>query len=341
MSEQNINVYRRYALAGATFSTAISIGFLMQSSEPSYAAHPLTTSQATPISTDLTKASLPDGSGVLAEQDKIPSAIPIPPQDTTPQASLPAQPVILLVSGDVPVGAMPQEESAPLLNCEATLTAEPSAAAMVHLTLTALCLAGERVSIHHSGLKFTEIVGDDGNLNVTVPALSEKAVFIAAFSNGGGAVVQTNVDSLPFYDRVAVQWTGDTGMELHAREFGADYGSDGHVWRGVPRDVSAVAGGQGGFLTRLGNPVAAQPLLAEVYTFPSGTAQTQGTVLISVEAEITATNCNTDVSAQSIELLHDGELRMHDMEMSLPDCDATGEFLVLKNLLEDLTIASN
>ena len=55
---------------------------------------------------------------------------------------LPAEPVILLVSRDLPVGALPQEEATPQLNCEAALTAEPTAAAMVNLTLTAPVLRG-------------------------------------------------------------------------------------------------------------------------------------------------------------------------------------------------------
>ena len=339
MSDKNINVYRRYALAGATFSMAISIGFLMQTSEPSYAAQIPPKAKASAAISNVTQARL-EGEARPAEADA-PSAIPVPPQEAVAHEALPTQPVILLVSRDMPVGAMPQEESTPLLNCKASLTAEPGAAAMVNLMLSAPCLSGDRVTIHHSGLKFTEIVGNEGTLEVTVPALTEKAVFVVAFTNGDGAVAQTNVDSLTFYDRVAVQWKGQSSIELHAREFGADYGSDGHVWRGGPRDVSAVAGGAGGYLTQLGNSDASEALMAEVYTFPSGTAQSEGQVLLSLEAEVTELNCNTAFNAQTIEVQPDGELRVHEMEMNIPDCEATGEFLVLKNLLEDLTVASN
>ncbi|SHJ84513.1 hypothetical protein SAMN05444000_11417 [Shimia gijangensis] len=341
MSEENINVYRRYALAGATFSVAISIGFLMQTSEPSYAAHRLPKAKTPVATSDATQASLSGTTEIQPDQNYVPSAIPVPPQDAVAHQALPAQPVVLLVSRDKPVGVLPQEESTPFLNCKPSLTAESGAAAMVNLTLLAPCLSGDRVTIHHSGLKFTEIVGVDGDLNVAVPALSEKAVFVVAFTNGDGAVAQTTVDSLTFYDRVAVQWKGQTGLELHAREYGAAYGTTGHVWRGGPRDVSAVAGGEGGFLAQLGNPETADALIAEVYTFPSGTAQNEGTVMLSLEAEVTASNCNNHVSAQTIEVQPDGDLRTHEMELSLPDCEATGEFLVLKNLLEDLTIASN
>ncbi len=341
MFSRKINVYRGYALAGATLSVAVSVGFLMQSSEPGYAAQALQSTAITPMPDMSTLARLPSGQTAKVTNVEDLSTLPSPPQDISPKADLPTEPVILLVSRDLPVGALPQEEATPSLNCETALTAEPSAAAMVNLTLTAPCLIGERVMIHHSGLKFNEIVGQNGVLSLVVPALSEQAVFVVAFSNGDGAVARTEVSSLPFYDRVAVQWTGDSGLQLHALEFGADYGSDGHVWRDQPRDMSAVASGLGGFITRLGDQSAAEAAMAEVYTFPTMVAQSAGNVSISLEAEISNSNCTKDISAQSFELQQDGDLRVQEISMSLPDCDAAGEFLVLKNLLEDLTIARN
>ncbi|WP_299349003.1 translocase [uncultured Shimia sp.] len=341
MSKKDINVCRRYALAGATLSVAISIGFLMQQSEPGYAGQTLPQPIVADVPDAVVSAKYAGNTETALSNVEDLSALPSFPQELTPQADLPAQPVVLLVSTDTPVGALPQEEAAPLLNCEATLTAEPVAGAMVDLTLSAPCMSGERVTIHHGGLKFTELLGDDGGLTLTVPALAEQAMFVVAFTNGDGAVARTEVSSLPFYDRVAVQWSGDTGLQIHAREFGAAYGTEGHVWQDAPRDVTAVAGGYGGFLTQLGNSDLAEPTLAEVYTFPTGTAQSVGQIALSLEAEVDLGNCDRDVAATSFELKGEGELQVRDLVLSMPTCDATGEFLVLKNLFEDLTIASN
>jgi hypothetical protein len=66
-----------------------------------------------------------------------------------------------------------------------------------------------------------------------------------------------------------------------------------------------------------------------------------GTVHVSVEAEVTAFNCATDVSGQTIQRQGDGSMRPVSVTVAMPDCDAIGEFLVLKNLLRDLKIASN
>lgn len=339
--KKDINVYRRYAWAGASFSAAISIGFLMQQSEPGYAGQVLQSPPATTLPAGVVPAKLPTGQAPALSGIEDLSALPDLPREHSPKADLPTEPVILLVSRDIPVGVLPEEEAAPLMNCDASLNAEPVAAAMVDLTLNAPCLAGERVTVHHGGLKFTEILGPDGSLDITVPALAEQAMFVVAFTNGDGAIARTEVSSLPFYDRVAVQWQGETGLQIHAREFGADYGSEGHVWYGSPRDLSAVAGGQGGFLTRLGNETAAEAMMVEVYTFPTLTSQGEGQVRISLEAEVDGGNCDRDIAATSFELQDDGDVRVQDLSLSLPGCDAKGEFLVLKNLLEDLTIARN
>jgi hypothetical protein len=61
---------------------------------------------------------------------------------------------------------------------------------------------------------------------------------------------------------------------------------------------------------------------------------------VSVEAEITEANCGRDVAAQTFHV-HAGEIQTRDLSMTIPACDAVGDFLVLNNLIEDLKIAAN
>lgn len=225
--------------------------------------------------------------------------------------------------------------------CDITMTATPAAAAMVDLSLTASCLPEARVTLHHSGLMITEMTDATGTLTTSLPALAETAVFIAAFENGEGAVAQTSVSSLPFYDRVAVQWQGDLRVELHAREFGAAYWTEGHIWhenRGAPENA---ARGESGFLLQLGRPELADAFLAEVYSFPAGTAQREGMIDLTVEAEIFEGNCGRNIESQTLELRDGASLRTQDLTVAVPDCDAAGDFLLLKNMLENLKIARN
>jgi hypothetical protein len=318
----------RYSLAGATLCCALGIGYVMQYGLPGQAATGgvlvddiMQTSSAAfmpKLPTDLDTMGLPGGSVALAalEEDALPAALPPLLGDeltTAPQGGL---------------------------DCTITMTAVPVAGAMVDLGLTAPCNVSERVTIHHHGMMFTEIVQPDGTLGLTVPALNENAVFIAAFPSGEGASAVALVNALSFYDRVVVQWKGEAGLQLHAREYGAAYFTPGHVWSAAAGDLGDTARGESGFLARLGREGAPDALLAEVYSFPAGTARRSGQVALSVEAEITGANCDTVVEAQTLELHDAGDLRVRDLQLSMPSCEAKGDFLVLKNLVEDLTIAS-
>lgn len=331
---KDINVYRRYALAGATLSCAISIGFLMQSSEPSYAGHQIAVPLASPVS-NMVSVSLPSATSEMARLDGLPAL----PREVRFDESLSHKTVALIVSRDMPVSELPEEVETPNLACDVSLNVESLPAALVSLQLMAPCLSGERVVVHHGDLKFTDRIGPDGFMNIDVPALSEQASFIVILSNGDGATAKADVPSLRFYDRVVVQWQGDTGLGLHAREYGADYGSEGHVWRESQRDVMAVADGSKGFLTRLGDDGLPAPLMAEVYTFPSGSAKRAGDIRLTVEADVTPGNCGHSVSAESIEIREGGKAERHSLSLEVPECDAVGELLVLKNLLQDLKIA--
>jgi len=224
--------------------------------------------------------------------------------------------------------------------CDIAMSASPTVAAMVEVSIDAPCLVNERVTLHHNGMMITEATDEAGQLSLTVPALAEQAVFIAAFANGMGAMARTDVGALPLYDRVVLQWKGTAGLQIHALEYGAKYFSNGHVWAEASRNAEAASQGTGGFIVPLGNADAPEPLLAEVYTFPTGTARKAGTIDLSVEAEVTDLNCGREVAAQTLEI-HGGDLpRVKDLTLPMPGCDATGDYLVLKNLLQDLSIAA-
>lgn len=232
-------------------------------------------------------------------------------------------------------------ETAVELLCDVTAAARPIAAAMVNLTLSAPCLVDERVTVHHSGLLFNQTTDATGAFDITVPAMEQEATFVVAFTNGEGAVAQTTVEELADYDRVALQWKGDTGFELHAREFGADYGEDGHVWSGATRDMSFAVTGQGGYISLLGDASVPDGLLAEVYTFPRDAAQGIGSVDLSVETEVASNNCGLEIEAQTLQTHSGNDITSRDLTLSVPDCEASGNFLVLNNLFEDLKVASN
>jgi len=241
------------------------------------------------------------------------------------------------------VSALTQTDMSTRLDetCTASLTAEPKAAAMVALTLNAPCAPDQRVTLHHNGMMITERTDSAGSLSLDMPALSESATFMAAFEDGVTAMALAQVTSIEIYDRVVVQWQGPGQMQLHALEFGADYGDDGHVWSSAPREPAQGALGKGGFLTVYGQPMTDRDLRAQVYTFPSGTTSAVGDISLSIEAEITPDTCDHTIEAQTLQMSGGADLTVTDVTLSMPACDGSDGFLVLKNLLQDLKIAQN
>lgn len=342
--------FNRYIMAAGSLGIGLAIAFVMQSSAPgsaggvnaqaAMATMPIATSPIPADSDDVDKSAASD-EGAL-EITSVESTAAIAPAESTGPAALPETPVIKVaadpgVDTDLP-SADPQ--TPPILACAVEMTGTARAAAIVRLDISADCMAGETVTIHHNGMMFSDVLDASGKLKVDVPALDTNAVFIAALANGEGAVAVVPVVELNEFDRVAVQWKGANGVELHAREFGADYGSDGHHWHGASGQISQAVTGGGGFLTRLGNGGISERLIAEVYTFPTGHATRSGDVVLSVESEITQENCGASVKAQTIEIKPGNAPRVQDLTLEMPTCDAVGDYLVLQTILDDLKIAS-
>ena len=254
------------------------------------------------------------------------AAVGLPPLDSAGAAPL-----------QVPLRRVAQPSGA---DCQVDLSAAPQAGAVVDLLLSAPCLAGERFTIHHSGLMFSALMGPEGRWRGQVPALESSAVFVADFSGRSGAIARAEVGTLRFFDRVVVQWEGEMGLQLHAREYGANYFEPGHVWADTPGRSTDAAGNGTGFLVRLGDTSLPQARVAEVYSFPVGMAEREGTVLLSIEAEVLAETCGKDIEAQTLELRGGGRLRAQELQIALPGCGSVGEYLVLQNMLEDMTIAA-
>lgn len=332
---------KEIATAVATLAIAVGIGFVMQSGETArerYGADARPIAQSSIIPT-VKQSSGSASADILLEVQEIEltsasdaAATPVPRMDSHVQrVSVPAT-AELLEGADI----LPRAEE-----CEVTASAEVLPAAMVNLTFNAPCAVNERLTVHHNGMMFTETTDAAGGLTVTVPALTEQAVFILALTNGDGAVAQTTVPELGQYERTTLQWRGRAGFELHAREFGADYGQEGHVWSGIAQNTDGMTDGKNGYIVRLGDSQSLEPLMAEVYTFPAGISARSGTIDLTVEAEVTAANCGLEVEAQSLEMMTGGKMKTQDLTLAVPGCDAVGSFLVLNNLVSDMKVASN
>ena len=345
---------KKLMMAGATFSVALGIGFVMQNGDvlaARFGSEPaVVTDVASPLAEPMTAASPITLSPALLAviEPALPSLMPEPLKSAIalptpmPKPAAPATPLRLaMVKADTPLtDAPPAGRPIPPLLCEPDMTARNGPAAMVTLSLSAPCATDTPFVIHHQGMMISALTDATGKASITVPALTEAAAFIAAFPDGSGAVATSVVPDVAGYERAVLQWQGDAGVSIQAYENGASYGEPGNVSAQSPGKAADAVSGRGGFLVRLGETGAVNPQIAEVYTYPVGVTAGDRSVDLSVEAEITSANCGRAIAAQSIQIVPGSDPAAVDLTMTMPACDGVGDFLVLNNMFDDIRVAA-
>ncbi|MGR3498864.1 MAG: hypothetical protein ACU0E9_08235 [Limimaricola soesokkakensis] len=297
-------VLRFLLTATACAGAAIAIGQFMESGVSRAAATPVDLPETYPEAPVLTAAVTEMAPRLSGAFD-----LPQPPRSPARLARL---------------GPVPAKEG-----CDLRLSAQPRPGAIAELQLAAPCAPLARVTLRHQGLTVTLLTDAQGEAGVLFPALSRDAVFMAE-AGGAMAVARTELPDMAEWHRVALQWRDGDGLSLHALAPGARYGEPGHV----SRDMAPGTAG-GASMIGLGDPAAPAPRLAEIYSAPVGDA-----AAISVEIEVTATNCGSPVAAELVRVGDAESIASTDIEVTLPGCDAVGELLVLQNLEPGLTVAS-
>ena len=338
----------RYSTAAAAIVAALGAGHLMQRTAGSAGAEGgrVATAAAIPVA-----AAAPSSAPALGSVTAIVPvaagravALPEDPAVTPWPARLSggaAAPLVLRPAPADTAGAVSAPDFGALgLPCESALAAAPAPGGMIRVTLEAPCLAGAAVTVRHGPLAASYLASSSGTLEVMVPALSDLAEVSLSAEGGAVLTARATVPDAGAFARHATLWTGDTPLEVHAFEDGADYGDPGHVWAGAPRAPGTAEAGRGGFLVRLGTPGLPGGQWAEVYTLPLDAARA-GAVRLQVEVPVTDASCGRDLTARVLQISPDSPGAPVDLRLAMPDCDATGGYLVLKNIAQDLKIAAN
>lgn len=221
--------------------------------------------------------------------------------------------------------------------CPVTLDLSNGENAMIGLTLISPCHANERVVLKHAGLTVSAKTTVTGALFTDIPAMIQDATVEVMFNDGTLTSAQIAVPEFAEMQRFAVQWQADDALQIHAFEGVADFGSAGDISRGNPQTPAAGVPPKGGFITLIGDATTDLPMLAEVYTYAVDTSVKQEIV---VEAPITATACDREILGQTLQT-NAGVVDIEDIALTMPQCDAIGDYLVLKNLASNTSIASN
>jgi hypothetical protein len=233
-----------------------------------------------------------------------------PPSETAPRflrvaspdpanAGTPASAVDAETTAAVPEPAAP--------DCTAALQLIPLPGGEMSVWLKAPCAAEARVELRHEGLALTYRTLPSGNLFVTLPALSARAIVAARLPGGDSVIATTEVPDLAGLRRMGVAWGGADAFQL------------------VPSAGVAPV--------MLGDAGVDQPLVAAVMTLPPG-AEAPG-----LEAEVTPATCGRTMAGAVI--VQNGPVSAaSDLSLAMPTCEAVGDILVLNNLLPDVTLAA-
>lgn len=322
---------KRYVTIVVTFSLALGIGFVMQNGDVLASRFGVDTLGSSPDTPEDVAYTPVRASGFIQPQPNI---------DETGKITTESSGVIVPAETLAPDMNNPAAQDGADAGCDIHFEVSPLPSAMVALRLDAPCAAETLATFQHQGMKFNALTDEQGHLSLDVPALAKEAYFVVSVGKAEGIAAITGVPDVAKYDRAVLQWRSADNLELHAFEFGAEDGQDGHVWQASMRSPADSMTGEGGYLTSLGAKDSFAPKMVQVYTYPSDMAAQDGSVALQVKAQITDANCGRRISAQSIQIQPDQPPSARNMTLQIPACDQVGEFLVLKNMFEDLTLAA-
>jgi hypothetical protein len=221
--------------------------------------------------------------------------------------------------------------------CQQSLELIEEEFSMIGLTLLAPCHANERVVLRHAGLSVTALTNAAGSLFVSIPALQSKANVDVMLKDGSFVSAVIDIPSVAKVHRFAVQWQANDDFQLHAFEGALVYGAADHVSAAQPNLPVPGLPHTGGFLTQLGDPSTELQMYAQVYTFPVNAPQKPEVI---VEASVTGNTCGRELLGETITSVG-GDVYITDLTVSMPDCTAIGDYLVLKNLVPELNITAS
>lgn len=202
--------------------------------------------------------------------------------------------------------------------CGPSLSVRPVESAMLDIEVIAPCQPSSVVTFSHSGLSFTQPLSMTGEARLRVPAMEANASVMAQLSDDTRLTSSAFVQNVDDYARVALQWDGDDPGELVVR---------------APK----VLDGQ---LFTLGTSAGARDKVLHVFFRRVDDLTTSGIVRLSLRAGITENNCATGHSARVQRVVPGEPVTGYDLHITAPGCDAVGQSLELKNVMQDLKLSA-
>lgn len=306
---ENPQRLRRLGMIGAGVAVVFASGQVMeQMTAPMMAAPavatpaPLVVSEAEPV------PALPAAERAVTETH---AAVPLPPE---PEVA-PMQ--IADIANITPVSA--EITPLPTKSCDpAHVTLTEQEHGLVAISVEAPCAPSAEITISQGALAYKVRTDQSGRYLGLLPAMTRAPEISVAFEDGShvGAGLKLTQETLG--RRVGLSWDKSKDLRLNAYEYGAEYGSAGHVHASAARIPGTALGG---YLMRLGDESLQSPRLVDIYVGPNGMTD----LAFDVEAMVSETTCGRDLRAMVTQSDGVSMPQSEILELAMPDCaDMTG-----------------
>ncbi len=180
----------------------------------------------------------------------------------------------------------------------------PLPAGQSKISINARCWKRQTINIEYAGIKIEQQLNDDGNLNYILDCFAgDKAPVTFYFDDNLKVTRKPVAHDLDTITKVAVIWKGSANLDLHAFEYMATAGKDGHVWESNPSSFKKAKyktrqTGQGhGFISSSEN-FGSRKQKIEVYTFVNAKNQKHGVVQLALDYKLRGNNLH-QITCQS------------------------------------------
>ena len=170
------------------------------------------------------------------------------------------------------------------------LATKPQPAGRIEVNVQAPCLAGRSVTFTYAGHEFIRTAGADGVLAFTLDLFEGAQPFTLRLDDGTTSDIDLSAVDLTGISKVAVLWSVPVNLDLHALEYLAPRGGEGHVWAKAPSSLEAATkasreGSRGRGFISMDDAGAGNGVHAEVYTFLHNKSQRHGAITLLIDYE--------------------------------------------------------
>lgn len=160
---------------------------------------------------------------------------------------------------------------------------------IAELCIKSGCRAGEPLKLLYGSIESTGVLDENGEANINQDLFAGlEARVLIEFQDGKSSRVELPAFDFSGVSKVAIVWSADVNLDLHAFEYAADFNTAGHIWAGHPLTAKEVddlvrSSSQGhGTITTAGDGSSAGTNF-EVYTLVHKPEQDAGAVKMAVD----------------------------------------------------------